>query len=118
MKYGFRLSFKEAFWLVVFVGKLWFWIWRFKQRKAKAFAKGEDMQQVTLQVADEVKALGDALAALAADIKAQKATAQIVSDILPGFLIAAGSYQNLAADMKTVDDQAYVAYALAKALEG
>lgn len=76
------------------------------------------MQTVQLSVADEVKALADALAALAGDIKAKKPVASIIADVLPALLPAAAGFQSLGADMAAVDNQTYVAYALAKALEG
>ena len=76
------------------------------------------MQQVQLNVSDEFKAAGDAIAALVSDIKASKATAAIVSDVLPLLVSAVGGYANFAADIKIADNQTYLAYAIAKALEG
>lgn len=74
-------------------------------------------QAVSISVDDEIKALGDALGVLVADIKAKKATAQIVSDALPGLLVAVGGFQNMAADFKKPENQVYLVLALAKALE-
>lgn len=75
------------------------------------------MQPVQLQVDDEVKALGDSLQALIVDIKAKKATAAIVSDVLPGVIAAVGGFQALGADLKKVDNQVYLARSIALALE-
>ena len=75
------------------------------------------MQEVQLMVADEVKALGDSLGMLIADIKAGKGLAAIVADVLPGLLSAVGGYADVPADMKSVDNQIYLARILAMALE-
>ena len=75
------------------------------------------MQQVELQVADEIKALGDAISGIIVDIKAKKSIAQIASDALPGLLQAVGGMQSLGADVKLVDNQVYLVRCLAQALE-
>lgn len=80
--------------------------------------KGEKVQQVTLNVDDEIKALGDALATLISDIKAKKSVAQIASDLLPGLMAAVSGYQNIGGDLKKVDDQTFLVHALSKALQG
>lgn len=76
------------------------------------------MQTVTQQVNDEVKALGDALAALASGIKTKQPVMDIVSKVLPLLLPAAAGFQSLGTDLQAVDNQIYLVYALAKALEG
>lgn len=75
------------------------------------------MQVVQLNVADEVKALGDALAIIVLDVKAKKGVAQIATDALPGLLAAIGGMANIGADIKLVDNQVYLIKALAQALE-
>ena len=70
------------------------------------------MQTVTLSVADEVKAFSDALAALASDIKAGKAVAAILADVVPGLLAGSSGIAAIGADIKLPDNQAYVGYAL------
>lgn len=76
------------------------------------------MVQVQLQVDDEVKAAGDALKQLIVDIKAKKSVAQIAADVLPNLLAAAGGFQNLGADLKKADNEAYLAKCLSEALQG
>jgi hypothetical protein len=75
------------------------------------------MQQVSLQVADEIKALGDALALLIGDIKAGKPAAGIAADVLPALLPAISGLQAIGLDIKLPENQVYIIYALAKALE-
>lgn len=75
------------------------------------------MQTVQLSVDDEVKAAGDALKVLIIDIKAKKPIAQIAADALPGLLAAAGGFQNLGADIKKPDNEAYLAKCLSEALQ-
>ncbi len=75
------------------------------------------MQSVQLNVADEVKALGDALKGLISDIKAKKSVAIIAADALPGFMAAIGGYASMSADIKLVDDQVYLVKCLAEAAE-
>lgn len=75
------------------------------------------MVSVELQVADEVKALGDALKGIIVDIKAKKAIAQIATDALPGLLSAVGAFASIGADVKLVDNQVYLIKSLADALE-
>ncbi len=75
------------------------------------------MQAVSLNVDDEVKALGDALAIIVADVKAGKSLIQDFTDAFGALLGAIGSIQNLPVDIKKVDNQAYLIFALAKVLE-
>lgn len=75
------------------------------------------MQQVQLSVADEVKALGDAISGIVSDVKAKKSVAQIAADALPGLLQAVGGMQSLGADAKLIDNQVYLVKCLAQALE-
>ncbi len=75
------------------------------------------MQSVQLQVDDGVKAVGDALAMLISDLKAKKSTAQIVSDALPLLAQAIGGLGTLGADLKKVDNQAYILRAIGIVLE-
>jgi len=74
------------------------------------------MQQVTLNVADEVKALGDAIGVEVADIKAKKGVAVYVSDLMPALVSLAGSYQALPADIKQPDDIAYLVKCISAAV--
>lgn len=74
------------------------------------------MQTVPLNVDDEVKALGDALAAEIADVKAQKGAAAYLADATPALLSLAGNYAKLPADVKKADDLAYFVKCLATAL--
>lgn len=66
------------------------------------------MQTVQLSVADEVKALGDAVAQEVADIKAKKGIAVYIGDFMPALLSLASNYQNLGNDIKQPDDIAYL----------
>jgi hypothetical protein len=79
--------------------------------------EGVSMQPVTLNVDDEVKALADALASLASDVKNKKAIGNIVADVLPALLPAAAGLGSIGSDIQKVDNQVYVIYSLAKALE-
>lgn len=76
------------------------------------------MQAVQLNVADEVKALGDALQALVADVIAKKSIAQDVSDVLPNLVAAAGGYQNLGVDIGLADNEAYLVRAVKLGING
>lgn len=75
------------------------------------------MQQVQLQVADEVKAVADAMALLITDIKAKKSATQILTDTLPGIMTAVEGLGAMSADLKKVDDQVYLIKSLLGALE-
>lgn len=75
------------------------------------------MQQVTLNVSDEFKALGDALAVLISDIKAGKTVVQDLSDAVSGLIPVIGALSAMPADIKLVDNQVYLIKALATALE-
>lgn len=75
------------------------------------------MQQVTLNVSDEYKALGDALNGLISDIKAKKTAVQDLQDLLAPLLGAVAGLQNLGADVKLVDNQVYLIRSIASALE-
>lgn len=75
------------------------------------------MQPVQLQVDDEVKAVGDAIAGLVADIKAGKSVIVDAEDAFNALVGAVAGLKNIVVDIKKVDNQAYLAYALAKALE-
>lgn len=75
------------------------------------------MQTKNLQVADEVAALGDGLKALIVDIKAKKGATAIASDVLTDLVSAVSGYQNIGADLKTVDDQVYLVKCIAEAFE-
>ncbi len=76
------------------------------------------MQAVQLNVADEVKALGDALQALIADLKAKKSIAQIGADILPALLSGIGGVANIGADLNLADNDAYLARAIKLGING
>lgn len=73
------------------------------------------MKQVTLQVDDEVAALGDLVIQEVADIKASKGIAVELTDAIPAVITLAGNYQKLSADLKSPDDIAYLAKCLAAA---
>lgn len=75
------------------------------------------MQPVQLQVDDEIKAIGDAIGGLITDIKAGKGVLQDAEDAFNALVGAVASLKNIAVDIKKVDNQAYLVYALAKALE-
>lgn len=75
------------------------------------------MQQVQLQVDDEMKAAGDALGLLIADIKAGKTVAQIAADVLPGLVSAVGGYASMATDIKKPDNQLYLLRGILAAVE-
>lgn len=74
------------------------------------------MQQVQLSVADEVKALGDAVIAEIADVKAKKGAAVYMADATPALLSLAGNYANIGADLKSPDDLAYLVRCVGQAL--
>ncbi len=73
------------------------------------------MKSVTLQVDDEIAALGDLLIQEVADIKASKGVAVELSDAVPAVIALAGSYQKLGADLKSPDDIAYLVKCVAAA---
>lgn len=75
------------------------------------------MQQVQLNVADEIKALGDSLKSLIADIKAKKSIAEIAGDVLPQLIGAVGGFQSMGADIKLVDNQLYILRSILEPLE-
>lgn len=75
------------------------------------------MQTVTLAVDDEVKALGDAIGVLIADIKAGKTIMQDFTDTFALLIGAVGSMQSLPVDIKKVDNQAYLGMVFAKQFE-
>lgn len=74
------------------------------------------MKTITLQVDDEVAALGDLVVQEIADIKAKKGIAVELTDAIPAAISLAGSYQKLGADLKNPDDIAYLVKCLAGAL--
>ena len=76
------------------------------------------MQTVSLQVADEIKALGDALQVLIADIIAKKSVTAIAADALPNLMGAVSGYQNMVADIQLADDEAYLVRSLKLGING
>lgn len=66
------------------------------------------MKSVTLQVDDEVAALGDLIVKEAADIKAKTGVVAELTDAVPALIAVAGAYQKLGADVKSPDDLAYL----------
>lgn len=75
------------------------------------------MVKVELNVDDEFKAAGDALAILIVDIVAKKSITQIAADSLPLLFQAVGGFSAMGVDIKKVDNQVYLAKCLADALE-
>lgn len=75
------------------------------------------MVQVIVNVPDEVKALGDAMLVLAADIKAKKSASQIIADTIPGLLQGLGGLSALGADVKTPAVRGYLALVLEEIVE-
>jgi len=75
-------------------------------------------QVVSLTVADEIKALGDALAKLAIDIKAGTPASQVLADVLPMLLPALSGLSSIGADIQLSANQIYLVYSIASALEG
>lgn len=73
------------------------------------------MRTVTLNVDDEVGALGDLVIQEAADIKAAKGIVVELTDAVPAVLSMATNYSKLGADVKSPDDIAYLARCLAQA---
>lgn len=73
------------------------------------------MKAVTLQVDDEVAALGDLVKKEAADIAAKAGIAVELTDAIPAVITLAGNYQKLSADVKSPDDIAYLVKCLAEA---
>lgn len=74
------------------------------------------MKAITLQVDDEVAALGDLVVLEVADIKAKKGIAVELTDAIPAVISLAGNYQKLSADLKSPDDIAYLVKCIAGAL--
>lgn len=76
------------------------------------------MQTVTLQVADEVYAVGQAVAAVKAAIAAKQGViADITAGVMP-LVSAVSALPQIGVDIKKADNQAYLAYAFLKAFEG
>lgn len=75
------------------------------------------MQQQVLNVDDEIKALGDAFKGLIMDIKAGKSVISDLSDAILVVVPAVQSVVNAPVDLKKVDNQAYLLWCLANALE-
>jgi hypothetical protein len=76
------------------------------------------MQSVQLNVADECKNLGDAIAAVIKQAKVPGSTLiQDAEAALPPLLAAAASIANIGADIKLPENQAYIIYAVLGALE-
>lgn len=73
------------------------------------------MKTITLNVDDEVAALGDLIIKEAADIKAKSGIAAELSDAVPALITLAGNYQKLGADAKSPDDLAYLVRCAAQA---
>lgn len=73
------------------------------------------MKTISLQVDDEVAALGDLVKTEVADIKASKGIATELADAIPAVITLAGNYQKLAEDVKSPDDIAYLVKCLAEA---
>jgi hypothetical protein len=74
-------------------------------------------QQVVLNVDDEVKVLGDVIGGLIADVKAGKTVLQDFEDAIAQLVVSVSAFSNLGADIKKVDNQAYLLKSLADALE-
>ncbi len=74
------------------------------------------MKTVTLNVDDEVAALGDLVVQEIADIKAAKGIVVELTDAIPAAISLAGNYQKLGADLKNPDDIAYLIKCIAGAL--
>lgn len=75
------------------------------------------MQSVTLNVDDEMKAAGDAIAMIIADVKSGKGAAAIATDALPLLISAVSGYSNMGKDILKVDNQVYLVRAIAMGLE-
>lgn len=76
------------------------------------------MQTKTLNVADEIAALGDALQALIGDIVAKKSVAQITTDVLPNVIAAVSGYSAIGTDIALADDDAYLVRAIKLGING
>lgn len=74
-------------------------------------------QQVSLTVDDEVKALGDAIAGLIADIKGKKALSAVLADSIPNLMAAVGGFAAFGGDLKKGDNQIYLVKCIAEPLE-
>ncbi len=74
------------------------------------------MKTVTLNVDDEIAALGDLVVLEIADIKAKKGVATYLTDAIPAVITMAGNYQKIGADLKSPDDIAYLVKCIAGAL--
>lgn len=75
------------------------------------------MQTITLNVDDEVKALGDALAVAIVDVRAKAPVGQDITDVVGKLVPALTGIANFAGDIKKVDNQVSLIKALADALE-
>lgn len=73
------------------------------------------MKSVTLQVDDEIAALGELVKQEAIDIKAAKGIAVYLTDAIPAVITLAGNYQKLGDDVKNPDDLAYLVKCIAEA---
>lgn len=73
------------------------------------------MKSVTLQVDDEIAALGDAVIQEVADIKAAKGVAVYAADLIPLAVSLSANYSKLGADVKNPDDLAYLVKCIATA---
>lgn len=67
--------------------------------------------------ATEVVAFGSAIADLIADIKAGKTAMQDVEDTLADLVAGASGLQNVGADIVKPENQVFLVYAIAQALE-
>ncbi len=74
------------------------------------------MKSITLNVDDEVAALGDVVLQEIADIKAAKGIVVELTDAIPAAISLAANYQKLGADLKSPDDIAYLVKCIAAAL--
>jgi hypothetical protein len=74
-------------------------------------------QQVILNVDDEVKVLGDVIGGLIADVQAGKTVLQDFENAIGKLVVSVSEFSNLGADLKKVDNQAYLLKCLADALE-
>ena len=74
-------------------------------------------QQITLTVDNEIKAVGDAMKGLVADVKAGKSILTDFQDVFGVMMGALADLGNAAVDVKKVDNQAYLLKCLGDALE-
>lgn len=73
------------------------------------------MKSVTLQVDDEVAALGDLIIQEKADLDAKLGLSAELAHAVPALLTLTSNYQKLSADVKNPDDIAYLVKCLADA---